>query len=131
DRAIADYAKAIELDPKNAGPYNARCWLRAIHDRDLPLALADCDAGARLAPDNANILYSRGFVQLRLGRLDEAIADYDAALRINPRQADALYGRGLAKRKKGDQASGDADIAAATAIQVDIAADYARYGMGP
>jgi hypothetical protein len=50
-------------------------------------------------------------------------------LKINPKQVDALYGRGLAKRKKGDPAGGDADIAAASAIQADIAVDYARYGM--
>ena len=40
-----------------------------------------------------------------------------------------MYGRGLAKRKKGDQAGGDADIAAARAIQADIADEYAKYGM--
>ena len=58
---------------------------------------------------------SRGFVYLRLSRLDEAIADYDAALKLNPKMAASLYGRGLAKQKNGDQAGGDADIAAAKA----------------
>ena len=129
DRATANFTKAIEIDPKDAFPYNNRCWLRAKANRDLPLALADCDAGVGLAPNNAESLDSRGFLYLRLGRFDEAIADYDAALKINPRLAGGLYGRGLAKRKKGDQAGGDADVAAARAIQADIADEYAKYGM--
>jgi tetratricopeptide (TPR) repeat protein len=129
DRAIADFMKAIEIDPKDADAYINRCWLRATANRDLTLAFADCDTGLRLAPNDANGLDSRAFLYLRLGRLDEAIADYDAALKTNPRLASSLYGRGLAKQKKGDQAGGDTDVAAARAIQADIADQYAKYGM--
>jgi tetratricopeptide (TPR) repeat protein len=129
ERAAADFTKAIEIDPKYADAYINRCWLRATANRDLTLAFADCDTGLRLAPNDANGLDSLGFLYLRLGRLDEAIAEYDAALQTNPRLAGSLYGRGLAKRKKGDQAGGDADIAAAKAIQADIADEYAKYGM--
>jgi hypothetical protein len=39
-----------------------------------------------------------------------------------------LYGRGIAKLKSGDTDGGNADMAAATAIQPDIANAYARYG---
>ena len=104
DRGRHRANQAIEIDPKDAAAYNNRCWLRATANRDLPLALADCDASVGLAPNDAGSLDSRGFLYLRLGRLDEAIADYDAALKINPRLAGSSYGRGLAKRKKGDQA---------------------------
>ena len=68
---------------------------------------------------------------LRLSRLDDAVADYDEALRRNPKQAGSLYGRGLAKLKKGDAVGGEADIAAARAIQADIAEEFARYGVTP
>jgi tetratricopeptide (TPR) repeat protein len=129
ERAAADFTKAIEIDPKNADAYINRCWLRATANRDLTLAFADCDTGLRLAPNDANGLDSRGFLYLRLGRLDEAIADYDAALNTNPRLPESLYGRGLAKRKKGDQAGGDADIAAARAVHASIADEFAKYGM--
>jgi tetratricopeptide (TPR) repeat protein len=129
DRAIADYDQAIALDPKYATAYNNRCWLRATANRDLTLALSDCDAAMRLAPDDADSIDSRGFVYLRLNRLDEAIADYDAALKLNSRIAASLYGRGIAKQKKGDQAGGDADIAAAKAINATIADEFAKYGV--
>ena len=63
--------------------------------------------------------------------LDDAVADYDEALKLNPKQAGSLYGRGLAKLKKGDAGGGEADIAAAKAIQADIAEEFARYGVTP
>jgi hypothetical protein len=37
-------------------------------------------------------------------------------------------GRGLAKLKKGDTSGGNADIAAAKAIETNIVEDFARYG---
>ena len=129
DRASDDFTTAIENYPSDADGYINRCWLRATANRDLTLAFADCGTALRLAPNDANDLDSLGFLYLRLGRLDEAIANYDAALKANPRLAGSLYGRGLSKRKKGDQADGDADIAAARAIQADIADEYAKYGM--
>jgi tetratricopeptide (TPR) repeat protein len=80
-------------------------------------------------PDDANNIDSRGFVYLRLNRLDEAIADYDAAIRLDAKQVGSLCGRGLARHKNGDQAGGDADIASAAAINASIASEYAKYGM--
>ena len=133
DHALADYGKTIEFDPNNADAnnadaYNGRCWLRATHNVDLADALADCDASLKLSPGDANVLGSRGFVYLRLGRLEEAIADFDRALKTEPLRPDELYARGLAKRKKGDRAGGDADVAAAKLIKADIDAVYAKYG---
>lgn len=72
---------------------------------------------------------SRGFVYLRLNRLDDAIADYDAGLKINPRTAASLYGRGIAKLRKGDTAAGQADIVAAKAAKAEIAEEFAKYGV--
>jgi membrane associated rhomboid family serine protease/Tfp pilus assembly protein PilF len=131
DRAIADFSEAIRLDPKNAAYLNNRCMARAIAGRELPLAVTDCTEALQIAPNNAIIMDSRGFAYLRLSRLDDAVADYDEALKLNPKQAASLYGRGLAKLKKGDAGGGEADIAAAKAIQADIAEEFARYGVTP
>jgi tetratricopeptide (TPR) repeat protein len=70
-------------------------------------------------PDEAVAV--RGWTYFKLGQLDAAVADYDSALKYNPKRTIALYGRGLARRAKGDRTGGDADIAAARAIQPDIA----------
>jgi tetratricopeptide (TPR) repeat protein len=91
--------------------------------------LADCGEALRLEPNDADVMDSRAFVYLRLDRFDDAIADYNAVLKIEPKKSSSLYGRGLAKLRKSDAAGGNADIAAATAIQSDIVAVFARYGV--
>jgi tetratricopeptide (TPR) repeat protein len=82
-----------------------------------------------LEPNDIAAFDSRGFTYLKIGEWDSAIQDYSSALQHDPRLASALYGRGLAKRKKGDTAGGRADMAAATAIDPNIAGDFARYGV--
>src|SRR5262249_46900702 len=109
DHAIDDYNQAIKLKADFAPAFDNRCW-----------ALADCNQALRLMPNNAATLDTRGFVFLKMTHFDAAVSDYDAALRINPKLAFALYGRGLA-RLKNDDPAGEADIAAAKALQADIA----------
>src|SRR6266700_3186561 len=127
DRAIDDYNQAIKLKTDFAPAFDNRCWARAVVGI-LKQALADCNQALRLMPNNAATLDSRAFIFLKMTHFDAAVSDYDAALRIDPKLAFALYGRGLARLKNGDP-SGDADIAAAKALQADIAEEYARYGM--
>jgi tetratricopeptide (TPR) repeat protein len=129
DGAIEDFWKVIELSPQNADAYNDRCWVRAAADRDLPFALADCENAVRLAPGNAEVRDTRGFLHLRLALWDDAIADYDAALKIDPTLVAALYGRGLARHGKGDADAADADMAAARALDAGIAGEFVRYGL--
>jgi tetratricopeptide (TPR) repeat protein len=127
DHAIDDYNQALKLKSDFASAFDNRCWARAVVGI-LRQALADCNEALRLIPNNAATLDSRAFVHLKLDQFDAAVSDYDAALRINPKLAFALYGRGLARLKNEDPA-GDADIAAAKALQADIAEEYARYGI--
>jgi tetratricopeptide (TPR) repeat protein len=82
-----------------------------------------------LKPDVAATLDSRGLTYLKMGQWDSAIDDYSSALRLDPKSASSLYGRGLAKLKKGDTTDGNADIAAAKAIEAKIVGDFARYGV--
>ena len=95
---------------------------------DLQQALSDCNESLRLRADDPNTLDSRGYAYFKLGQFDAAIADFDAAIARAPKLASSLYGRGLARMRKGDTA-GDADIAAAKALQANIAEEQARYGI--
>jgi cytochrome c-type biogenesis protein CcmH/NrfG len=128
DRAIADFNEAIRLDPHHAQALNGRCYALAIIGQ-MQQALADCNESLRLVPTDANTLDSRGFAYLKSGQLDAAIADYDSVLKLNPKTASSLYGRGVAKLRKGDSSGGNADIAAAKAIQVNIDEEFARDGV--
>jgi tetratricopeptide (TPR) repeat protein len=129
ERAIANYDQAIRLDP-NALAYSVRCRAHAMAG-NLPQALSDCDQALRLTPNDTYAMTSRGFVYLRLGRLDDAIVEYDAAMkRSSGSTAFALFGRGIAKQRMGDTAGADADIIAAKIINPIIAKEFAtKYGL--
>lgn len=155
--AIGDYQAAIgqidqwldnhQLPSDQAIGLNARCWQRAVANRDLHDALQDCnhaltlqpradaDIGSHimqdLAPQDPATLDSRALVYLRLGSLRAAVRDYDSALDTNPDMANSLYGRGLAELRLGDKARGQADLAAAEKLDASVAARFARMGLTP
>ncbi len=72
---------------------------------------------------------SLGYVHVRMKQWDKAIADYNKALDDRDDLTLSLYGRGIAKRAKGDIAGGNADIAAATRAEPDIANIMKRMGV--
>jgi hypothetical protein len=81
------------------------------------------------ASNDTDALDSRGFARLKLGQFDSAIIDYDSVLKLQSATASSLYGRGVAKLKKDDRTGGISDIAAAKAIQADIADQFSRAGI--
>jgi tetratricopeptide (TPR) repeat protein len=94
-------------------------------------AIADYDEALRLRPAYDLGYFNRATAFVRLREYDAAIADYDAALRIAPKSAISLFGRGVAKRARGDIVAGDADIAAAEAINGNIASEMAELAIRP
>lgn len=133
-----DYQKAMADDDAVIGmfewygfPYNGRCWDRALANRDLDLALADCNKAIGEQPDDPSTLDSRGMVEFRQGRWDDAIADYNAALKHDPYLAPSLFMRGVTELRKGDAVAGHADIAKAEGLSPGTTKDYARYGISP
>jgi tetratricopeptide (TPR) repeat protein len=126
--ALDDYDQAIKHDAKRAEAFIGRCWTRAVADKAVALAAADCNTALRLKAGNAEALESRCFVRYRLGEFAAAIGDCDAALKADASRAGALYLRGLAKRASGD-AGGSADITKAKAQRGDVASEFAAYGV--
>ena len=134
DQALPQYDLWIRAHPddnRRAVALNGRCWTRAQMGRDLDKALDDCNAALRLRPGAAEMLDSRGMVQLRLGNLDRAIADYDAALARNHEIAWSLYGRGLARQRKGLKDEGAADLAAAVKLDAKLPERARKLGITP
>ena len=124
--AIDDYDRAEEFRPDDVNVLQGRCLARAVINRDLDEALADCNKALELQPSDARILGYRGLVYLRLDLHDSATADYSAALELEPKNAEYLYGRGQAKLRSGDVEGGNADMEAAHAINPKIAEDFAK-----
>jgi tetratricopeptide (TPR) repeat protein len=79
-------------------------------------------SGRKLAWAHAN----RGWALYNITDYDAALAPFEAALKVDPRLAYALYGRGMTRLKRGDTAGGNADIAAATKAQPDIARQFQK-----
>ncbi|MHB8285643.1 MAG: aspartyl protease family protein [Caulobacteraceae bacterium] len=134
DPAIGQFDAWIGAHPEDgqlANALNGRCWARALANRDLDKALADCNAAVRMSPHQANPLDSRGLVRLRRGEFDRAVADYDAALALAPTTAWSLYGRGLVELKTGRVAQGRSDIDAARKISPQILDRAAKLDLAP
>ena len=129
DAVIDMYGAVIGMDPQNDQAYSDRCRVLAIVGRDLERALADCNQVLRLNPNNIQVFDNRGLTYLKRGEYALAIADFDTLLKHQPKKASSLYGRGFAKLKRGDTYGGERDIAAAKAIQTNIAGEYAIYGV--
>ncbi|HMN45747.1 MAG TPA: tetratricopeptide repeat protein [Povalibacter sp.] len=132
--AIAALDAWVARHPKDdrlPGVLNQRCWLRAMEDLELPLALADCDAAIKQGARNSATYDSRALVHLRMGNYARSLDDYERALKLQPKEAWSLYGRGLARIRLGRKEQGDADIEAATAIDASVARRYIEAGLSP
>ncbi len=130
DLAIKDLDVLVAREPNQPVLLNDRCWIRALANKELDLAMADCDASLKIAKDPAT-LDSRAFVKLRKGDLPGSIADYDAALKLKSDLPASLFGRGVAKRRSGDTTGGDADLAKARKLAPEIDKRFAGYGVTP
>ncbi len=74
---------------------------------------------------------SRGLLSLKQRHDQDAWNDYNSAARRTENNAAYLYGRGIAALRLGRTSEGQADIAAATARDANIASLYQGYGVTP
>jgi tetratricopeptide (TPR) repeat protein len=93
DKAIADYNKAIEINPNlpDAHNYRGLAYYRKGH---YDKAISDFNKAIELNPRDAEAYNNRGIAYVRKGQNDKAISDYTKAIEINPRDASAYYNRG-------------------------------------
>jgi tetratricopeptide (TPR) repeat protein len=93
--SLADFDRAIALDPSNARAFRERSnACRSIGRLDQ--ALADANQAVRLDPNDAKAFDNRGNVFNNSSQYDRAIADYAEALRLAPADAQTYMDRGVA-----------------------------------
>lgn len=121
DEAMANYDKALELDPADAISYNARGGLK-LRKKDFTGAVADYDRAIALKPAaNIDVVYgNRGFAKHQLDDLDGAIADYSQVIARKPDEALPYNNRGYARLTKGDFDGAIADYTKAITLQPDV-----------
>jgi len=116
DLAIADFDKAIELDPKYeaaaaaaSNAYSKRANAYDFKD-EYDKAIADYGKLIELHPKDAEAYVGRGADYTRTGKYDLAIADFDKAIELDPKNGTAYYNRGFAYNRKGDHDRAVADV---------------------
>jgi tetratricopeptide (TPR) repeat protein len=118
DRAIADFDRAIQINPNRADSYMGRGLAYRVKG-DTDRAIADFDRAIQLDPNNANAYFSRGAIYGAVkDDFDRAIADYDKAIEIKPDFADSYIGRGLAYADKGDLEKALIDLKVAARLMI-------------
>lgn len=109
DKAIADFDKAIQIDPTFAVAYGNRGM--AWGDKgDNDKAIADYTEAIRLDGTVSAAYYGRGCIWHSMGQYDKAIADYTQTIRIDRNDASAFYNRSLAWKRKGESGKALGDV---------------------
>lgn len=108
DAAIADYSKAIELNPRNVRAI-AKRGVIYNNKKQLDLAMADFNKAIELNPRFVVSLYYRGNIYLNQQKRELAIADYTKVVETDPAYADAWFNRAVVYKQLGkyDQALAD------------------------
>jgi tetratricopeptide (TPR) repeat protein len=131
-RAITDYGEAIRAESHgSADIYLDRALCRATSG-DLKGALADCREVPRhrqVSPERKLSDSCDAVIALKLKQFARAAASFAAYVKAHRDDPFALYGRGIARLNGGDRAGGAADIAAAKAMNVTVAASFAGIGI--
>jgi tetratricopeptide (TPR) repeat protein len=125
DAALRDYDRAIELDSDQYASRSAYYGRGEIYRQRgaFELAISDYSRVLQYAPRYAGAFRDRGLAYAGLGDFNRAITDFDRAIDLGrtyknePVVIDALVNRGNAKLRAGDEAGGNADLAAAKAIE--------------
>ena len=84
DQAIADFTKAIEINPRLVEAYIHR-GVAYNQKGQIDQAISDFNKVLEINPRNPEAYYNRGCAYGSKGKHDQAIADFTNALGINPR----------------------------------------------
>ena len=127
DLAIANYDKAIQLEPNDAHAYNNR----GVSKKNLGqhfAAISDYNKAIQLKPTLAEAYINRGNVKADLGQHFAAISDYDKAIQLKPDDAKAYHSRGYAKAALGQHFAAISDYDKAIQLKPDDAKAYLNRG---
>jgi len=106
---MADFNRAIELNPKDDAPYYNRAQARRMKN-DTAGAIADYTRAIELGSTNPAAYNNRGNARAENNDKDGAIADYTRATELKPDYARAYYNRAVARKDKDDASGAAADF---------------------
>ena len=122
DGALADFDRAIKLNPKDDAPYYNRAQAKRLK-KDVAGAIADYTRAIELGSTNPAAYNNRGNARAENKDLDGAIADYTRAIELKPDYARAYYNRAAVKKDKGDAIGAEADFKTAKKLDPALASE--------
>jgi tetratricopeptide (TPR) repeat protein len=93
DEAIADFGRALAINPELATAYNDRA-IAYRRNGDNSRAITDYSEAIRLMPNVGSFYLNRGVAHSKNSNWEEAIADYNQALAHKANRVSALVGLG-------------------------------------
>lgn len=100
--AIADFNRAIQINPNNAHAYHNR-GLACFKLGETHTAIEDFTQALRLNPNYTEAYVGRGNAYRQLRDYQGAIIDYTYLVRLNSTDAKAYYNRGFVYSQVGDK----------------------------
>jgi tetratricopeptide (TPR) repeat protein len=91
DRAIAEYQKALEINPKNVHAHQRLGFLLVNYRQQLKEGLAHTAEALRLDPNDACAHYDAGMALVQQQQFDPAIQHLAKAVELMPEGADGRY----------------------------------------
>ena len=122
DGAIADFNRAIELNPNDDAPYYNRAQARQLK-KDAAGAIADYTRAIELGSKNPAAYNNRGNARSENNDRDGAIADYTRAIELKPDYARAYYNRAVTKKANKDTSGAAADFKHAQELDPELASE--------
>ncbi len=119
--ALADFDRALNLDPHLTGAYNARGQIY-LENGEVQKTILDCSKSIQVNP-TVDAYYQRGEAYEKLGEHQKAIADFDAAIAESREAPFAYRARSVAKRNAGDREGAQADADQARRIETGQSAE--------
>ena len=127
DKAIADYTRAISLNPEFANAYSNRgASYGELEEHDR--AIANYTRAISLNPEYADAYNNRGTTYNKLEEHDRAIADLTRAISLNPEYVDAYNNRGVSYKKLEQYDRAIADFTQAISLNPEFATAYYNRG---
>jgi len=126
--SVANYNKAIELDPNDFVSYNNR-GLSYIGLGDYDQGISDCNKAIELNPNYANAYINRGIGYGFKGDYDQAISDFNKAIALDPNDSYSFYNRALTYNNLGNYEYALADYDKAIELNPKYIEAYVNRGL--
>jgi Tfp pilus assembly protein PilF len=123
DMAIADFSKAINLDPEFLLAYYNR-GVAYFDKGDFDQAINDFSRAMELGLKGKGSYHIRGVAYGKKGQYDMAVADFTKALELDPKDATVYNNRGIMFLLKGQYKQTVADLTKAIELDSKNSAEY-------